>query len=312
MYTVSKNVIHFRLSRQHELKMSISPARALFEAVHDGNFKLADQLLRGGAKVNVKFEAQTCLHVACFHGYLEIFNLLMLYEADIFDRDGLTLKTPLHLAIFNGHTEIVKLLIHGNADINTKVPHPPLYEAIQRGHHGIVELLLLNGADVNVEVDGSSLLSMAIQSEHTETMKCLARFLAKVNDTGYYVSDKNKESLRHDAVRGYYNECVKELASMKNEQILEEVTVYGMLTLGIDYSTVRSPKVVQLMESRSYYDSFPKYASMLTYLFEEAKEMADSHEIFLAELEEELGGYNCWNSSEEAIYASLAESYSEN
>ncbi len=123
---------------------------ALQEAVIEGFEDIVEELLKGGANVNVQFTEDPMLHNAVRGGNIAIARQLVSHGADVnlHDTDGG--KTPLHIAASCGRTECVKFLLEHHADVNARDDYgrTPLHEV--NDNVCIVKLLLEHGTDVNL------------------------------------------------------------------------------------------------------------------------------------------------------------------
>jgi hypothetical protein len=82
--------------------------------------EIALVLISNGAKVNAKSnDGLTPLHVAVYHGKIEIINLLVSKGADIDARDNNGF-TPLHMAVGRGNIEIAKILVGKGSNVYAK------------------------------------------------------------------------------------------------------------------------------------------------------------------------------------------------
>ena len=93
----------------------------LLDASEEGNFLSIRFLLdKSDQDPNLKRKfGSTALHLACYGGYFEIFQFLVLKNANINEKNKHG-ETALHLACQRGHFEIVKLLVLRNVNINEK------------------------------------------------------------------------------------------------------------------------------------------------------------------------------------------------
>ena len=93
----------------------------LIKAIQNNDLERCKTLISDGADVNAKndWHEQTPLHNAAYYGHLKIAELLIKKGAKVNakDSDG---WTPLHKAAYKGHLEVAKLLIEKGADVNAK------------------------------------------------------------------------------------------------------------------------------------------------------------------------------------------------
>jgi uncharacterized protein len=93
---------------------------ALSLAVSNNDMNVARLLLENGADVNFGMPefSRTPLHIAVFHGFLELADLLVTYKAEIRAKDTLGLNCA-HFAIDANHFESVKYCVE-NLGIHTE------------------------------------------------------------------------------------------------------------------------------------------------------------------------------------------------
>ncbi|XP_050505193.1 ankyrin-1-like isoform X1 [Diabrotica virgifera virgifera] len=213
-------------------------------ACRHGNLEIVKLLLENGAVYDNrqgKSRNYSPLLVAIEMGHLEIIKYFISIGVDVNFSTNNEDYTLLHAACTNTQAqvqiEIVKLLIENGADVNKKTLSKgatPLYCAINRMRPYVAELLILNGADLKQsKYKGNSLLSIALNnvernyeeinrfcgnwSEQTDSME-IARVIIK-----YTVLIYNPiKTIIQDgcpffrAFLQYYNDCQKEITSMKS------------------------------------------------------------------------------------------------
>ncbi|XP_043491144.1 ankyrin repeat domain-containing protein 27-like isoform X1 [Polistes fuscatus] len=123
----------------------------------------------------------TALHIASFHGKVNIVDYLLSHGADanLTDNDSLT---PLHCAFMKGHQNIVLLLLHANANpiLVDNYENTALHLASDRGHEGCVKALLYfaehNNLYLNVNspnIDGDTPLHRASKWGYLDIIETL-------------------------------------------------------------------------------------------------------------------------------------------
>jgi ankyrin repeat protein len=128
-----------------------SAASPLADAIQNGQRAVAQELIAGGADVNVA------------------------------QGDG---ATPLHWAVYRLDVELVELLLDrgANADVANRYGSSPLAEAVKAGNAELVALLLDAGADVDSpNLDGQTTLMLAARTGSVEVAKLLLDAGADVN-----------------------------------------------------------------------------------------------------------------------------------
>jgi ankyrin repeat protein len=121
----------------------------LHSAAMQGDARMAKQLLRQGADVNIRqaeFQG-TPLQYAAAVEHLPVIEVLLAHNADVDARDTQG-RTPLIWAALKGQTGAVRLLLDAGAEIAaaTNTGWTALHYAYSEGHSGTVELLLERGA----------------------------------------------------------------------------------------------------------------------------------------------------------------------
>uniref|UniRef100_A0A7M5X847 Ion transport domain-containing protein n=2 Tax=Clytia hemisphaerica TaxID=252671 RepID=A0A7M5X847_9CNID len=121
-------------------------------------------------------DSNTCLHVACAHGYEDIANLLMEKGADVKSRNYNN-ETPLHLAAYYGQNDVVDNIIDiDNSTINDNDSNgnSPLHMAAESGNFDVIKYLLKSGASINDKnALGLTPLEIAASNGQTDAAKAL-------------------------------------------------------------------------------------------------------------------------------------------
>lgn len=178
--------------------------KLLSQAVTKGDYLDVQEWLARGANVNAlaKNFLGSPLYLACIHGHLKIFKLLIEHGADPFslERDAnlnaiVTINchegTPMHLASRSGHLEIIKLLLEHGADLNVKDNYgsTPLHEAVRKHDPNldVVQWLMENGADAHIKDNyGETAFQSACKLGRFELVKSLI-------DNGAFAVEDNTE-----------------------------------------------------------------------------------------------------------------------
>ena len=150
----------------------------------------------------------TCLHLSCRKGNLEMIQLLFMYGADAnLHREGL--HPPIVDACIANQIDAIRLLLAKGADINITegmygaIHLTPLARACEHGFVEVTRLLLEHGADVNAtDSSGDTALIHTLRCFSPPYLECIHLLLeygadvSIVNTDGYtaleYV-DKNTE-----------------------------------------------------------------------------------------------------------------------
>ncbi|VDP82642.1 unnamed protein product [Echinostoma caproni] len=126
----------------------------LHAAAHCGEARIAELLLKEGARVNAKDTRWfTPLHRACASNATEVVRILLAHGADRNARDK-SWQTPLHVAAANASLECVQLLFTPsdsliNVNASDRNGHSPLHHAVHSGRIEVARFLLEKGASVN-------------------------------------------------------------------------------------------------------------------------------------------------------------------
>ena len=124
---------------------------------------------------------RNALHIAAFHGYLDIVDLLLSLE--VCPVEGLNDRhdTPLQVAVKRGHIHIVRLLVlKGGADVNAVGvdASTPLHVAAAANHAPMVCCLLALGGDPNRDnAWGDSPLGVAVRAGNDNPVRCLLPYV---------------------------------------------------------------------------------------------------------------------------------------
>ncbi|KAL7304064.1 hypothetical protein TKK_0003528 [Trichogramma kaykai] len=172
----------------------------LIVAIHNGNIKLVEFLLKKGARPNLANNNKlTPLHAICERKngddglakrFFEINDELnQLVEVDAKNEEG---STPLHLALSHGCKKLNELLLKRHADPNlaNAEGHTPLHAICQREDDDVdlVKMLFEMGDKFNkpIQVDardksGCALLHLALNRGHEQIAEWLLRRGADIN-----------------------------------------------------------------------------------------------------------------------------------
>jgi ankyrin repeat protein/nucleoside phosphorylase len=128
---------------------AIFSAKPLLEAVGNNHETIVRILLDNGTGVNITWDSQTALHLACSKGYEAIVRILLDNRADT-DAVDISGRTALHVACCIGHETIVRILLDHGAGINAvdKFDRTALHLACDWSNEAVIRILLDNGANI--------------------------------------------------------------------------------------------------------------------------------------------------------------------
>ncbi|GIZ41087.1 hypothetical protein CKM354_000440300 [Cercospora kikuchii] len=136
----------------------LSGYTALHVAAYHGYLPIVQMLLKNGDKTAMPVDLlnnrhQTALHIACARGHEDLAQYLLDHGADplIWNSQG---QTVLHAAVVSGHSGIVRLLLNAMPDRNMpdQDGRTALHTAVAMGHAEMVRLLLDHGMDRNARI----------------------------------------------------------------------------------------------------------------------------------------------------------------
>jgi ankyrin repeat protein len=152
---------------------------ALSHAVIEKDVARIREIIDAGADVNAKDALdRTPLHLAAFHGWTEIIDLLIVHGADVNARD-LTAMPPLHAAVISGKQgAAVQMLLDRHADLHAinKEGQTALHLAAATGQPKLTKFLIDRGANVHqADFDGQLPVYYARRNHHPQTTAVLER-----------------------------------------------------------------------------------------------------------------------------------------
>ena len=176
-------------------------ADSLHEAVKKRDIETVRLLIKTGADLNAwdRTDGWTPLHMAVYHGYTDIAEILVNAGANVDGKDQYN-NAPLHYGALLGRKDTVRLLIDKGADVNIKGSDGiiPLHSAISKDHLETAKLLIEKGSNVNFKADdGDTPLHTASAFNCLRTAKLLIEKGAHVNaktregETPLYFAIKN-------------------------------------------------------------------------------------------------------------------------
>ena len=124
--------------------------RPLLHAARLGAGEMARMLLEEGADPNVKGMGFTPLGLAALHGYPQVADLLLKFDAHLYLRSDNGL-TPLMNAALLNHVSVMQVILRQDKEVDriNNAGRTALSYAAEGGAEQAIELLLARGADVN-------------------------------------------------------------------------------------------------------------------------------------------------------------------
>ena len=179
----------------------------------------------------------TGLHITAFHGYTELANLLLDYQAEVNceTRDGLT---PLDIASQHGHVEFVLQLLQRGAFID----HENL-EGMRAEHYAcchdyikVLKVLIRYKADINdITLDGSTRLILAAKFG---SLRCVEYLLD--NDVNMNHTRDDKCGVVHVAASEKHNNILKELIRRGSDVNIQNQQGHTALFISCSLGDIRS------------------------------------------------------------------------
>ena len=128
--------------------------------------------------INIKdygYLSRSLTHWACFHGHLDIIQLLLTKGANIHDKNSSGWSLIME-ASRNGLIEIVEFLVNQGANINSidNYGWNSLMLATARSNTNIIEFLLVQGAGIHHKtLSGKTCIDIAINEAKDENIKSI-------------------------------------------------------------------------------------------------------------------------------------------
>ncbi len=126
----------------------------LSEAMKNGEYMLAEQLIENGANMNALNEqGLTPLQESIFRKDRKAARLLILWGANVNVNSGPQNYSPLHLAVLSADADLVWALLIAGADPNLTDSNDetPIFLAVRAGDKQVAEALIARGARINIE-----------------------------------------------------------------------------------------------------------------------------------------------------------------
>ena len=158
-----------------DIRVSNTDGTLLHRAAKNGNYKIAEYLIKHKLNVNQKSTwGKTPLYWAVYEGHFEIVKLLIDNRAKIDFREY-NGDTLLHIAAEKRDSRIAEILIKKNINVNQQghLGYTPLHLAVQMNRFEIVKLLVENGAKIDVRGTAKGYnrvtpISLAIEKRNQE------------------------------------------------------------------------------------------------------------------------------------------------
>ena len=185
----------------------------------------------------------TALHLAAYHGHLEVVQVLLEFHAEVNIVDN-RCRTALGYAAERGWTEIVKLLLQANADMRLERGGTTLELAALLGKADVVLLLLDSEAEITM-VERQRAIIDATERGYFEIAKSLAGDDSDIN----LVQNTAGRNLLQIAAMNGEKEIVKWLLGRKFN--IENEDVWGNQALSLAAGAGMNEIVSLLLEAKS-------------------------------------------------------------
>ena len=151
---------------------------ALYEAIKNGYFDIAQMLISNGADPKEDWGYEPNINIATKYNHKEIVELLISYGVNLnsISHPG---QTSLHYAIKHNYEEIAEILIKNGADLNIRDSYDQtaLHFASISNMQEIIKLLISHGADVNLkDSKGKTAFDYLLGSEINK--ECIEAFIS--------------------------------------------------------------------------------------------------------------------------------------
>lgn len=200
-----KNVIS-KATLQQKNKDGLTPLPLALQIRNYSFFKI----LLLFEKDAIDYDGLTALHIASIVGNSPAYNKLRIYynNLNIKDNDE---WTPLHWAVQKGNELIVKKLLQGGANPNSKDRDQitPLYIVITEGRQKIFTYLINAGGDINQKVNDETLLHIACAWNKMWVIKKLLSYGLSI-----YAKDNDGITPYDIAINNNYKSMIKFFASL--------------------------------------------------------------------------------------------------
>ena len=231
----------------------------VFSQPHRSLVDIVTLLLEHGARVNIQDRDFTsALHLAEYHGELEVARILLKYEADFNSRD-INGKTPLHIlsahrpGIYNEDDILdhARLLSKYGADMNSQDNRnqTPLHVAMRNEWFTLARILIVHGANAQAEDDyGTTPLHLLSASRIHDSNALDLVWLLLGQDAEVNKPVKDKQTPLHLAMRSNWFKLALILLDHGADANAEDIHGWTPLLL-LSASQIRDDKALDLVRS---------------------------------------------------------------
>ncbi len=229
----------FRAYHRQHLTLQETKNTRLLEAVKGNNLAGVEQLLKEGAKVDVRvsFGGESALGIAAENGNKDIARVLLAAGANPNQEINYHYTTPFLLAAKKGDVELVALLLDAKANIDTvgERGNSALNLAASASNKPLVDLLLARGAKVDVfNRDGWSALFYTAATGNTAIAETLLQKGARTdrrdcnNDSVLDISAARDKGAVHNLIQAHIDAAVPQWQKLDDDRIAHVSVMRGL------------------------------------------------------------------------------------